>query len=178
MNHIYRLCWNRTLRAWVPASELAKGRGVETGGRSSMARIPLMLSLLAASMGVSGHAWAGSNFNLPTGGQIVSGSGAITQGGNVTTIQQNSQSLSLNWQSFDIGANQTVDFLQPGSSSIAVNRILGNTASDIEGHLNANGQVWLINPNGVLFGKGAQVDVGGIVASTLDTVSDTPPPPP
>jgi filamentous haemagglutinin family N-terminal domain len=173
MNHIYRLCWNRSLHAWVPASELAKSKGVGTSRsrRSAMVRVPLMLSLLSASLGVSGLAWAG---NAPTGGQVVSGSGQITQSGNVTTIQQDSQTLSVNWQSFGIGANQTVDFLQPGSSSIAVNRILGNTASDIEGHLNANGQVWLINPNGVLFGKDAQVNVGGIVASTLDLDSGTP----
>ncbi|MFC5581149.1 YDG domain-containing protein [Rhodanobacter terrae] len=173
MNHIYRLCWNRSLCAWVPASELAKSKGAGTsrsrGG--AVVRVPLMLSLLSASLGMSGFAWAG---NAPTGGQIVSGSGQITQSGNVTTIQQDSQTLSINWQNFGIGASQTVDFLQPGSSSIAVNRVLGNTASDIEGHLNANGQVWLINPNGVLFGKDAQVNVGGIVASTLDLDSGTP----
>src|SRR6185437_12338312 len=170
MNHIYRLCWNRALRAWVPASELAKSRDVGASGRRSMARVPLMLSLLSVSLGMSGLAWAG---NTPTGGQIVSGSGQITQSGNVTTIRQNSQALSLNWQSFDVGADQTVDFLQPGSSSIAVNRVLGNTASEIYGHLDANGQVWLINPNGVLFGKDAQVNVGGIVASTLDLDAST-----
>ena len=170
MNHIYRLCWNRTLRAWVPASELAKGKGAGTDRGRPAARLPLMLSLLSVSLGMSGLAWAG---NTPTGGQIVSGSGQITQSGNVTTIRQNSQTLSLNWQSFDVGANQTVEFVQPGSSSIAVNRILGNTASEIYGHLDANGQVWLINPNGVLFGQGSQVNVGGIVASTLDLDDDT-----
>ncbi len=171
MNHIYRLCWNRSLRAWVPASELAKSKGAGTSCSRPAARLPLMLSLLSLSLGMSGLAWAG---NTPTGGQIVGGSGQITQSGNVTTIQQNSPTLSVNWQSFDIGASQTVDFLQPGRSSIAVNRILGNSASEIYGHLNANGQVWLINPNGVLFGQGAQVNVGGIVASTLDLDSGTP----
>ncbi|MET0616591.1 MAG: YDG domain-containing protein, partial [Luteibacter sp.] len=70
-------------------------------------------------------------------------------------------------------ANETVNFVQPGRDAIAVNRILGNKASDIYGHLNANGQVWLINPNGVLFGEGAQVNVGGLVASTLDTSDDS-----
>ncbi|ULU23727.1 YDG domain-containing protein [Dyella terrae] len=170
MNHIYRLCWNRALRAWVPASELAKGKAVGVTRRGAAARTPLMLSLLSVSLGMTGLAWAGV---APTGGQVVAGSGQIQQSGNVTTIQQNSQTLSLNWQSFDVGAGQTVNFQQPGTSSIAVNRILGNTASDIEGHLNANGQVWLINPNGVLFGKGAQVNVGGIVASTLDLDDST-----
>jgi trimeric autotransporter adhesin len=170
MNHIYRLCWNRTLRAWVPASELAKSKSVGTSRSRPATRVPLMLSLLSVSLGMSGLAWAG---NTPMGGQVVSGSGQITQSGSVTTIQQNSQTLSLNWQSFGIGADQTVNFLQPGSSAIAVNRVLGNTASEIYGHLNANGQVWLINPNGVLFGKDAQVNVGGIVASTLDLDAST-----
>lgn len=169
MNQIYRLCWNRTLRAWVPASELAKSNTRGVVRRRVAVRLPLMLSLLAAQC-MTGLAWAGT---MPTGGQIVAGSGQIQHVGDVTIIRQNSQMLSMNWQSFDIAAGQTVNFLQPGTSSIAINRILGNTASAIYGHLNANGQVWLINPNGVLFGQNAQVNVGGIVASTLDLDDST-----
>ena len=60
-----------------------------------------------------------------------------------------------------------------GRSALAVNRIMSSTASQIYGHLNANGQVWLINPNGVLFGPSARVNVGGIVASTLDLDPNT-----
>ena len=111
-------------------------------------------------------AWAGG----PSGGQVTGGSGQIIQSGNTTTIEQSSQALSLTWQSFNVGAQETVDFVQPNAGAIAVNRILGNSASEILGHLDANGQVWLVNPNGVLFGKSAQVDVGGLVASTLDLV--------
>ena len=165
MNHIYRLCWNRSLSQWVPASELAHSKRGGATRRHVVGQRVMMLSLLSASLGMTGLAHAA---NAPTGGQIVGGSGQIQQSANTTTIRQNSQSLSLNWQSFDIGTDQTVNFVQPGASSVAVNRVLGNTASEIFGHLNANGQVWLINPNGVLFGQGAQVNVGGIVASTLD----------
>ncbi|WP_250624998.1 YDG domain-containing protein [Pinirhizobacter soli] len=165
MNHIYRLCWNRALSQWVPASELAHSNRGGMTRRHVIGQRVMMLSLLSASLGMTGLAHAG---NAPTGGQIVGGSGQIQQSTNTTTIRQNSQSLSLNWQSFDIGVDQTVNFVQPGASSVAVNRVLGNTASEIFGHLNANGQVWLINPNGVLFGQGSQVNVGGIVASTLD----------
>jgi trimeric autotransporter adhesin len=111
----------------------------------------------------AGTAWAGA----PSGGQVTLGSGQISQSGNTTTIQQNSQTLSLNWQSFDVGAQETVNFVQPNAGSIAINRILSSTGSEILGHLNANGQVWLINPNGVLFGDNAQINVGGLVASTL-----------
>ncbi|EIL92548.1 heme utilization/adhesion protein [Rhodanobacter fulvus Jip2] len=108
----------------------------------------------------------------PQGGQVTAGSGHISQSGLTTTIDQRSQNLSLNWQSFDIGAQSTVNFVQPNARSIAVNRIGGNSGSVILGRLNANGQVFLINPNGVLFGQGAQVNVGGLVASTLN-VSDS-----
>jgi trimeric autotransporter adhesin len=125
----------------------------------------LVLSALAASICAASVAYAGNGL---VGGQVVSGSGQIQQVGNTTTIVQNSPTLSLNWQSFNIAQNQTVDFQQPGSNAIAINRIFSNTPSDIYGHLNENGQVWLINPNGILFGQSAQVNVGGLVASTLD----------
>ncbi len=108
----------------------------------------------------------------PSGGQVTAGSGAISQSGLTTTIDQYSQNLSLNWLTFNIGADSTVNFLQPNAQSIAVNRIADPNGSVILGHLNANGQVFLINPNGVLFGQGAQINVGGLVASTLD-VSDS-----
>ena len=104
----------------------------------------------------------------PTGGQVTAGRGSIEQVGNDTSIHQDSQALWLSWQSFDIGADSAVHFLQPDASSIAVNRILGGDGSVIKGRLDSNGQVFLINPNGVLFGEGAQVNVGGLVASTLD----------
>ena len=120
--------------------------------------------LVAAALSLSvGIAQAG-----PTGGQVTGGIGTITQSGSTTTIQQSSQNLSLNWQTFNIAPRETVDFVQPNATSIAVNRILDPNGSVILGHLNANGQVYLINPNGVLFGKGAEVNVGALVASTLD----------
>src|SRR6202044_2422070 len=105
---------------------------------------------------------------LPTDGTVTAGTGRITQGGNALTVTQQSQNLSLNWQSFNIGRQSTVDFVQPDAGAIAVNRIADTNGSQILGRLNANGQVFLINPNGVLFGQGAQVNVGGLVASTLE----------
>src|SRR5699024_9846206 len=90
------------------------------------------------------------------------------QSSHTTTITQESRTLSLSWQTFDIGTHDTVNFVQPGASALAVNRIADPDGSAILGHLNANGQVWLINPNGILFGNSAQVNVGGLVASTLD----------
>jgi len=170
MNRIYRLCWNAATSQWVAASELARGSR-PAASTTSTARAPRAASVAVAislALGAPGIAYAGQ-----TGGQIVGGSGSIQQGGAVTTIRQDGSHLSLNWQTFDIGSNETVNFVQPGRDAIAVNRILGNKASDIQGHLNANGQVWLINPNGVVFGERAQVNVGGLVASTLDTSDDS-----
>lgn len=104
----------------------------------------------------------------PQGGQVAAGTGSISQAGNTTTITQTSQNLSLNWQSFNVSRQETVNFVQPSASAIAVNRIFDTNGSQILGQINANGQVYLVNPNGILFGPGAQVNVGGLVASTLD----------
>jgi filamentous hemagglutinin family protein len=103
----------------------------------------------------------------PTGGQVTAGNGQITQNGNQTTIAQQSQNLAINWQTFNIAPNQGVTFVQPGASAIVLNQVLGQSPSQITGSLKANGQVFILNPNGVLFGRGAQVSVGGLVASTL-----------
>src|ERR1700733_357214 len=104
----------------------------------------------------------------PIGGQVMSGVGSISQSGSTTNITQTSQNLSLNWISFNIQPTETVNFLQPSPIAVAVNRILGTNGTQILGHLNANGQVFLINPNGIVFGPTAVVNVGGLVASTLD----------
>ena len=105
---------------------------------------------------------------LPTGGRITAGSGSISQTGARMDVNQTSQRMIANWNGFSIGANASVTFNQPNSGAVALNRVTGNDPSQIYGRLAANGQVFLINPNGVLFGPSARVDVGGIVASTLN----------
>ncbi len=129
-----------------------------------------LLCSLSLSMALVANAtWAGvANTALPTGANITQGSAQISQNNNSLNINQNSQNLSTNWNTFNIGKDATVNFNQPNQSSIAVNRVLDNNASQIMGKLNANGQVFLLNPNGVIFSKTAQVNVGGIVASTLN----------
>ena len=99
----------------------------------------------------------------PSGGVVSSGTGQITHSGNVTTIDQTSQNLSINWQTFNTSHQETVNFVQPSASAIAVNRIADTNGTQFFGQLNANGQVYLINPNGIVFGPGAQVNVGGLV---------------
>ena len=108
-------------------------------------------------------------FALPTGADIRAGQGAVTSptAGSVV-VRQDSARLAIDWQSFGIAAGESVRFVQPSASAIALNRVLGNSRSEIFGNLSANGQIFLLNANGVLFGRSAQVDVGGLVASTLD----------
>ena len=153
MNRIYRLVWNQLTNAWVAVAETAKGRG--KGSARKLIAAALSLSAVAAMA-------------APDGGQVVAGSGTISQSGSTTTVAQTSQNLSLTWKTFNVAAQETVNFVQPSASAIAVNRIYDTNASQILGHLNANGQVYLINPNGILFGQGAQVNVGALVASTLN----------
>ncbi|MEX1661714.1 filamentous hemagglutinin N-terminal domain-containing protein [Thioclava sp. 15-R06ZXC-3] len=109
---------------------------------------------------------------LPTGGQVVAGQAAIAQNGSQMTITQSSDKAILNWQGFDIGAQERVTFAQPSTSSVALNRVVGNTASAIYGGMDANGQVFLVNQNGVYFAPGAQVSAGGLLVSTLG-ISDS-----
>lgn len=157
MNRIYRLVWNYTLNTWVAVAENAKGRGKSTvSGRKLIA-----LALAAAIGPMAANA-------APLGGEITSGTGTIAQAGAVTNITQATPKLAINWQDFGIATGETVNFLQPSAAAIALNRVVGQNPSQILGNLNANGQVFVLNPNGVLFGAGAQVNVGGLVASTLD----------
>lgn len=159
MNHIYRLVWSRVSNAWVAVAENAKGRGKASSGRK----------LIAAALALTGSGlFAPLALAAPSGGQVSAGVGSIAQAGVNTTITQNSQNLAINWQSFGIGANEAVNFVQPNATAIALNRVLGQDPSQILGSLTANGQVFIVNPNGVLFGAGSQVNVGGLVASALD----------
>lgn len=87
---------------------------------------------------------------------------------NTLTIRQKTPSAIYNWESFDIGKDGTVNFIQPSASAIALNRIFDSRFSQIDGKLTANGQIYLINTNGIMFNKGASVNVNTMVASALD----------
>ena len=107
---------------------------------------------------------------LPSGftNNIYGAVGSPVTSGQTMTINQTSPGAIIQWNSFNIASGYTVNFLQPSATSVVLNRVTGAGASEIDGILNANGRVFVINPNGVLFGNGAQVSVGGLVASTLN----------
>lgn len=107
----------------------------------------------------------------PVGGQVTLGTAVIdqTQVG-ITEVSQATDRVVLDWQSFGIGENELVRFSQPSASAIAVNRDLSGELSQIHGDLEANGNVFIMNPAGILFGANAFVNVGGLVATDLDFV--------
>ncbi|MBT9500356.1 MAG: filamentous hemagglutinin N-terminal domain-containing protein [Burkholderiaceae bacterium] len=104
---------------------------------------------------------------LPSGLNVVQGRALVNTVGNNMTVT-NSNGAILNWNSFSIGAQNAVRFEQANASSQVLNRVLGNDPSNILGQLSSNGKVWLLNPNGVLFGQGARINVAGLVTSTLN----------
>jgi len=122
---------------------------------------PLAISLLCAGLSPA------IAQVLPTGFLPIAGGVTMTQSGSVMSINQPLARGIANWQTFSIGAGGVVNIVQPGASSVLLNRVTGNELSTIAGQLNANGRVILVNPNGVMFSQGATVNVGGLIASTL-----------
>ncbi|OHD88503.1 filamentous hemagglutinin N-terminal domain-containing protein [Sulfuricurvum sp. RIFCSPLOWO2_12_FULL_43_24] len=123
-------------------------------------KISLVVSALVAGSTMT--------FASPSGGVVQTGTATISQSGSITNIDQSTQRASINWQSFSISSSETVNFNQPNSSAITLNRVVGNENSVINGALNANGQVWILNSNGILFGNGASINTAGLVASTMN----------
>lgn len=119
-----------------------------------------LLVMSALSLGAS------SVDAMPEGGVVRSGSGSVTQNGKEMTIRQDSGRLAMDWTGFSVGKDETVRFQQPGKDALALNQVTGNQQSVIDGSLLSNGHVLLVNPNGVVIGKNASIDVGGLVAST------------
>jgi filamentous hemagglutinin family protein len=105
---------------------------------------------------------------LPSGHEVIHGDITVTQNGHLLQIDQLSPQAIAHWQQFSIGADQTVNIFQPGADSVLLNRVLGADPSRLMGQLNANGQVYLINPNGIVVGENARVDTSAFIASALD----------
>ncbi len=109
----------------------------------------------------------------PLGEQVVKGNVNVTRPDATTTrIAQGSERAVVNWNSFSVGGNEYVHFVQPGTTSSILNRVVGGQESQILGRIDANGRVFLVNPQGVYFGAGAKVETAGFAASTLDINDD------
>lgn len=105
---------------------------------------------------------------LPQNHDVVVGTANVSTAGNTMTIKQESDKAQINWDSFDIGKNKEVQFIQPSEHAVAYNRVTGGNASQIQGKLTANGKVYLANPNGVIITQGAEINVAGLFATTKD----------
>src|SRR5499425_941146 len=106
----------------------------------------------------------------PAGGTAVGGTATIQgQGGPAVVVNQSSSSAIINWNTFNIGVNESVRFTQPSTSSVVLNRVTGGLGpSEILGTLTANGRVFVINRDGILFGPSAVVNTAGFLATTHD----------
>ena len=111
-------------------------------------------------------------FALPQGGQVVAGQADITTpNAQNMQINQATQMAIINWQRFSIAAPEAVNFAQPNAAAIALNRVVGVDPSLIYGSLSANGNIWVINPNGLLVGATGKINVNSFTASTNTAVS-------
>ena len=164
MNHTYRVVFSAVSGTWVAVSETTRARG--KGSR----RARVLATVLSATLSTSAYATAvvvgPGQIQLPAGGQVVAGQAAISQAGSVMTINQASNRAAIDWQSFNVGSQARVNFIQPSASSVTLNRVLDTQASQIYGRISANGQVFLTNPNGIYFSPSSTVDVGALVATT------------
>lgn len=106
----------------------------------------------------------------PQGSQVVGGAANVQgQGTSTVTVTQSTDKAIINWQTFNIGSGETTQFVQPNSSSVTLNRVTGGLgASTLDGTLTANGRVFLVNPDGILFGAGSKINTGSFLATTND----------
>ena len=178
MNSSYKLVYSEALNSWVAVAEHVSARG-----KKSAMCLVTAAALLAG--GVTGTGWAlaapplimpPAVNQLPTGAQVAAGTVSFSQTQTATAasmaVQQSSNQAIVNWQSFNVGANARVNITQPSASSVLLNRVQSSDPSQIFGQINANGQVFLTNPNGVYFAPGSRVDVGSFTATT-HSISDS-----
>ncbi|HHF1677576.1 TPA: filamentous hemagglutinin N-terminal domain-containing protein, partial [Haemophilus influenzae] len=173
MNKIYRLKFSKRLNALVAVSELARGcdhsteKGSEKPARMKVRHLALKpLSAMLLSLGVTSIPQSVLASGLQ-GMDVVHGTATMQVDGNKTIIR-NSVDAIINWKQFNIDQNEMVQFLQENNNSAVFNRVTSNQISQLKGILDSNGQVFLINPNGVAIGKNAIINTNGFTASTLD----------
>ena len=132
-------------------------------------RNPLATKIVTLAVAAAFAEGAAADPALPTGFSNVAGSGTMTQSGSSMTVTQTSPRAVYNWDTLNVGNGASLQFVQPGVGSIAANRVSATSGlSNIDGIVSANGHVLILNPNGVLFGPHATVNVAGLIASTGD----------
>lgn len=153
--------------AALPASGKARAHGPVLARTSRLIRRVFLMGSTALA-GVPAVGIIGDAAANPQGGVVVGGAISINQTSptQLDVVQQSQRGI-IDWRSFSIGANETTNFIQP-LGGVTLNRVVGDQASQIFGRLTATGTIFLVNQNGIVFGQGAQVDVGGLVATTAN----------
>lgn len=174
LNHVYRTIWSEALGAWIAVSEITKSKGkrsasslirstridnVANEASSFTSKLKPILFAVAVCFACNAQA-------NPIGGTVASGSATFSTSGNTLTVK-NTPGTIINWQGFSINANEVTNFAQQSAASTVLNRVTSANPSNILGTLQSNGRVFLVNPNGIVFGAGSTINVGGLVASTL-----------
>ena len=179
-DRLYRLIFNVARGSWMPVPETAHGHGAAASShparheqgpacplRGSVALLAAAGYLIWAAPAGAQAPLPGATLPVPASNFVASGSATTTTSGANLTVNQTTPKAILNWNSFNISSDAAVRFAQPNAAAAALNRIHDANPSLIQGRLTANGQIYLINQNGIIFANGAQVNVGGLVASTL-----------
>ncbi len=134
--------------------------------------VRLHMRVIAAVVLVSFVCWPIHGYALPEGASPDAGSSVSQPDGVTFNVDQTADRTIINYTGFDIAAGETVNFIQPNSSMIALNRVAEGNPSDIFGTINAGARIFILNPSGILFGAGSQVNAAGLVASTLALSDD------
>ncbi|NCW78730.1 MAG: filamentous hemagglutinin N-terminal domain-containing protein [Oxalobacteraceae bacterium] len=171
MNINFKTVWNESRQCWIAAPETVRARGKTSSEARRRDRARKTFAALVSGMQLVPSASALGG-NLPSNGQLAHGQGDISTNGNTLVIRQTSDKLAIDWESFSIAPGYRVSFVQPTVNSAVLNRVTGSDASTIQGSLQANGHVFLVNPNGILFTRDAQVNVGSLIASTLNITNE------
>lgn len=160
MNKSYTVVWNESKGCWSVAGESAKQRGKSSCSGVRAGVMAAVVMGLSALMPVA-HA-------LPTGATVTHGTAQVGTYGKEMVITQSTPKAVIDWNAFGIEAGERVTFSQR-TSDMTLNYVSGNATSNINGTLNAQGKIFIVNPNGIVFNSGASVNVGSLVASTLVT---------
>ncbi|MDP3192060.1 filamentous hemagglutinin N-terminal domain-containing protein [Rhodoferax sp.] len=156
----FRLIFSKRLGMCVPVSEQHSAQGKVASEKIAervLGSLAFSLTLLCATPALA----------LPVAPTVAHGSASFSQSGSTLTVT-NTPNAIINWGSFSIGQNELTQFIQQSSASAVLNRVTGQSPSQILGQLQSNGRVFLINPNGIVFGQGARIDTAGLIASTLN----------
>lgn len=161
---IFRSCWQAT---YFINEKLINGLYALTTDNNLTGKNRMRLSILAAlTMTMSTRVFAIDVNTLPQDPKLSHGEASFNKQDNSMSITQNSPKAIVNWDSFSIGEAAKVEISQPSLDSVMLNRVTGGTLSEIAGQLKANGQVILLNPNGIILHENSQIDVGGLMLST------------